>query len=124
MKTVLVRFQFLLLAMFALQACTLFTGGQPVPKPETVNQSFLLAYALVDSSYQSVSLALQDPTVTMTREQAQDLKDSIDSVRVALDAQRALFDLGQPYDNGVFANTRLALNAIRTALISFGARSN
>jgi len=109
------RFLYGLMAMLMISGCGTFGGAQP----ETVNQSFLLAYALVDGANNSIADAIVFGTLT-DRDQAQDLRNTINEVKISLDTAFTAFQAGQQFNEGVFDNTRVTLQVVRTALLALG----
>ena len=105
-------------ALLMLSGCSIFGSVQP----ESVNQSFYLAYALVQSSYDSIQIAIVGGQIK-TQEQARKLKDPVDATKANLDTAKALFDAGDTFDEGVFDSTRTTLVAIQQALLALGADS-
>jgi len=106
----------MIMMLFMVTGCSLFQGA----KPETVNQSFFLAYALVQSGYDSIEIAILGGHIK-TQEQARRLKEPIDRSKAALDAARVTFDATGILDDGVFNSTRTALLALQQTLIALGA---
>lgn len=105
----------MIMVFFMVTGCGMFQGV----KPETVNQSFFLAYALVQSGYDSIEIAILGGHIK-TQEQARRLKEPIDRSKAALDVARVTFDTTGILDEGVFSSTRTALLALQQTLIALG----
>lgn len=106
----------MVVGLLMISGCSIFQGT----KPESVNQSFYLAYALVQSGYDSIQIAIQGGHVK-TQQQAKSLKDPLDKAKANLDTAKAAWDLGDSFDEGVFDGTRSALVAIQQTLLALGA---
>ena len=105
--------------MFVLVAgCSSLSGV----KPESVNQSFFLAYALVESAYDTLEISIMGGHIK-SQEQARSLKGPIDSTKAQLDVAKALFDQGLAFDVGVFSNTRQTLLLLQKTLVALGAEA-
>jgi hypothetical protein len=92
-------------------------------KPESVNQSFYLAYALVESAYDSVELAILGGYI-QTQVDARNIKRPIDETKASLDIAKVAYDNGRPFDEGVFTTTRQTLLLLQKSLIALGAEDN
>ena len=103
-------------ALLMISGCTLFSGV----KPESVNQSFYLSYALVQSAYDSIQIAIVGGQIT-TQAQANRLKEPVDETKVSLDAAKAIWDATGNIDQGVFDTTRTTLLALQQTLLALGA---
>ena len=89
-------------------------------QPKTANESFLLSFALVESSYQILMAAIQNPSVELSKAQAQEIKDKIDVVHTNLSAAYSAYQLQGVLNNAdVFTTVRTGLQEIRTALAAF-----
>lgn len=103
-------------ALLMLSGCGLFGGVQP----ESVNQSFYLAYALVQSGYDTVEIAILGGQIK-TQSDARKFKDPLDKAKADLDVAKALFNAGDTFNDGVFDGARTTLVALQQALIALGA---
>lgn len=106
-------------AVLLVSGCSTFSGV----KPESVNQSFYLAYALVESAYDSIEIAIIGGQIT-SAEQARALKAPVDESRASLDQARQLFDAGQDFDMSVFTSTRQTLLLLQKTLVALGAEDD
>lgn len=103
-------------ALLLVAGCSSLSGV----KPESINQSFYLAYALVESAYDSIEIAIMGGQIK-TAEQARSLKKPVDESKAALDEARRLYDLGQDFDMSVFTSTRQTLLLLQKTLVALGA---
>jgi len=112
----------LLSTILMLIGCQTF-GNLGGVKPETVNQAFLLSYALIDAANESVADSIVMGALT-DRRTAQNLRDEIQDAKDELDEAYDLFQMGREFDEDVFNNTRTALLAVRAALQAAGAETS
>ncbi len=108
----------------ALSAVLLVAGCSSLAgvKPESVNQSFYLSYALVESAYDTLEISIMGGHVK-SQEQARTLKSPIDQIKAQLDLAKALYDQGQAFDMSVFTNTRQTLLLLQKTLVALGAEA-
>jgi hypothetical protein len=109
----------MVVGLLMVSGCSVLQGT----KPESVNQSFYLAYALVQSGYDSIQIAIQGGHVT-TQSQANKLKLPLDQAKQSLDTAKAVWDAGDDFDAGVFDVTRNALLALQQTLLTLGGEAN
>lgn len=105
--------------MTVLAGLLLMTGCVGI-KPESVNQSFYLSYALVQSGYDSIEIAILGGHVK-TQVQANQLKKPLDDLKTGLDAAKVAWDAGLGFDEGIFTDTQTTLRLLQQSLIALGA---
>lgn len=90
--------------------------GLSAPQPSNAQESFSLAYSTLELAYDSISVAMDNPTSPLSVSKARDLKDSVDASKEALDVAYAAFTLGQDYDGDVIGRSQTVLQSVRAAI--------